>query len=67
MAETREWIRKAFERAAAGTPFREELSYAFRDGTVRVTDIAFVPIKDEAGRVMSVFVPGTDITDRARQ
>jgi PAS domain S-box-containing protein len=34
---------------------------------VRVTDTAFVPIKDEAGRVMSVFVPGTDITDRARQ
>jgi len=67
MAETREWIRKAFERAAAGTPFRGELSYGFRDGTVRVTDIAFVPIKDEAGRVMSVFVPGTDITDRARQ
>jgi PAS domain S-box-containing protein len=67
MAETREWIRKAFERAAAGTPFRGELSYPFRDGTVRVTDIAFVPIKDEAGRVVSVFVPGTDITDRARQ
>jgi PAS domain S-box-containing protein len=66
-AETREWIRKAFERAAAGTPFRGELSYLFRDSTVRVTDIAFVPIKDEAGRVMSVFVPGTDITDRARQ
>ncbi|HKD25711.1 MAG TPA: PAS domain S-box protein, partial [Xanthobacteraceae bacterium] len=44
-----------------------ELSYVFRDGTVRVTDISFVPIKDEAGRVMSVFVPGTDITDRARQ
>jgi PAS domain S-box-containing protein len=67
MAETREWIRKAFERAAAGTAFRGELSYPFRDGTVRVTDIAFVPIKDETGRVMSVFVPGTDITDRARQ
>jgi PAS domain S-box-containing protein len=67
MAETREWIRKAFERAAAGAPFRGELSYVFRDGTARVTDIAFVPIKDEAGRVMSVFVPGTDITDRARQ
>jgi PAS domain S-box-containing protein len=65
--KTREWIRKAFERAAAGTPFRKELSYVFRDGTVRVTDIAFVPIKDEAGRVISVFVPGTDITDRARQ
>src|SRR5262249_57152083 len=43
MAETREWIRKAFERAAAGTPFRAELSYVFRDGTVRVTDISFVP------------------------
>jgi PAS domain S-box-containing protein len=67
MAEAREWIRKAFEGAAAGTPFRGELSYVFRDGTVRVTDIAFVPIKDEAGRVTSVFVPGTDITDRARQ
>jgi PAS domain S-box-containing protein len=38
-----------------------------KDGRRGVTDIAFVPIKDEAGRVMSVFVPGTDITDRAGQ
>jgi PAS domain S-box-containing protein len=68
MPETREWIRKAFERTAAGTPFREELSYVFnKDGAERVTDIAFIPIKDEAGRVTSVFVPGTDVTDRARQ
>ncbi len=67
LPETREWIRKAFERAAAGTPFRGELSYVLKDGTARVTDIAFVPIKDEAGRVTSVFVPATDITDRARQ
>jgi PAS domain S-box-containing protein len=67
MRETQEWIRKAFERAAAGTPFRGEVSYVLKDGTRGVTDISFVPIKDEAGRVMSVFVPGTDITDRARQ
>jgi PAS domain S-box-containing protein len=67
MPEAQEWIRKAFERAAAGTPFRGEISYVLADGTERVTDIAFAPIKDEAGRVMSVFVPGTDITDRARQ
>jgi PAS domain S-box-containing protein len=68
MPEAQEWIRKAFEQAAAGTPFRGELSYVYnKDGSERVTDIAFVPIKDEAGRVMSVFVPGTDVTDRARQ
>jgi PAS domain S-box-containing protein len=67
LPEAQEWIRKAFERAAAGTPFRGELSYVLKDGAERVTDIAFVPIKDEAGHVMSVFVPGTDITDRARQ
>ena len=67
LPEAQEWIRKAFERAVAGTPSRRELSYVLKDGAERVTDIAFVPIKDEAGRVMSVFVPGTDITDRARQ
>jgi PAS domain S-box-containing protein len=66
LPETREWARKAFERAAAGTPFRGELSYVWKDGTRGVTDFAFVPIKDETGRVTSVFVPGTDITDRAR-
>jgi PAS domain S-box-containing protein len=66
-AETQEWIRKAFEQAAAGSPFRGEVSYVSKDGTVCVTDIAFVPIKDEAGHVISVFVPGTDVTDRARQ
>jgi PAS domain S-box-containing protein len=67
MPETQEWIRKAFERAVAGTPFRGEIDYVLKDGTERVTDISFVPIKDEAGHVMSVFIPGTDITDRARQ
>ena len=68
MPETQEWIRKAFERAATGTPFRGELSYVYnKDGSERVTDIAFIPIKDEAGHVTSVFVPGTDITDRAKQ
>jgi PAS domain S-box-containing protein len=65
--ETREWIRKAFERAAAGTSFHGELTYVLKNGAVGVTDIAFVPIKDEAGHVTSVFVPGTDVTDRARQ
>ncbi|MCL2430745.1 MAG: PAS domain S-box protein, partial [Alphaproteobacteria bacterium] len=65
--ETREWVRKAFEQAAAGTPFRGEVNYALGDGTAHVTDIAFVPIKDEAGHVVSVFVPGMDVTDRARQ
>jgi two-component system, NarL family, sensor histidine kinase UhpB len=67
MPEAQEWIRKAFERAAAGTPFRGEVSYVLKNGTERVTDISFVPIKDEAGHVTSVFVPGTDVTDRARQ
>jgi PAS domain S-box-containing protein len=68
MRETQEWIRTAFEQAAAGTPFRGELSYVYnKDGSERVTDIAFIPIKDEAGHVTSVFVPGTDITDRAKQ
>jgi PAS domain S-box-containing protein len=66
-AECKEWLRNAFEQAAAGTQFRGELNYGLPDGTARVTDIAFVPIKDTAGRVISVFVPGTDITDRARQ
>jgi PAS domain S-box-containing protein len=66
--EAQEWIRNAFEEAAVGTPFRGEISYVYnKDCSERVTDISFVPIKDEAGRVTSVFVPGTDITDRARQ
>jgi PAS domain S-box-containing protein len=65
--ETQESIRKAFEQAAAGSPFRGELSYVLKDGRLCVADIAFVPIKDEAGHVISVFVPGTDVTDRARQ
>ena len=64
---TRERVRTAFESAAAGTPFRGDLGYVTRDGTAHVTDIAFVPIKDEAGRVVSVFFPGMDITDRVRQ
>jgi PAS domain-containing protein len=37
MPETREWIRKAFERAAAGTLFRGELSYIL--GTARCASL----------------------------
>jgi PAS domain S-box-containing protein len=34
LPETQELIRKAFEQAAAGAPFRGEFSYALKDGTV---------------------------------
>jgi PAS domain S-box-containing protein len=65
--ETQAWIRKGFERAAGGLIFRGEVDYVFKDGTEHTSDTAFIPIRDDAGRIVFVFVPGMDVTERVRQ
>jgi PAS domain S-box-containing protein len=65
--EVEEWIRKRVERALAGEPSRGESNYVTGYREERITDIAMTPIKDDAGRVVSVCVNGMDVTERARQ
>jgi two-component system, NarL family, sensor histidine kinase UhpB len=65
--EVEEWIRKRVLRLLAGEPTRGETGYVTGNGEERVTDIAMIPIKDDAGRVVSVFAAGLDVTERARQ
>jgi PAS domain S-box-containing protein len=65
--ETQAWIRKGFERAANGLVFRGEINYVFKNGTEHTSDTAFIPIRDDAGRIVFIFVPGMDITERVQQ
>src|SRR5262249_10334914 len=65
--ETQAWIRKGFERAASGLLFRGEVAFVFKNGTERTADIAFIPIRDDAGRILFIFVPGMDVTERVQQ
>jgi PAS domain S-box-containing protein len=59
-----ERIQAGFAEAAAGRTFRAELPYYVADGSERVADVAIVPIKDDAGRVLFLAPMGTDITQR---
>jgi PAS domain S-box-containing protein len=65
--EVEEWIRRSVEQALAGEPSRGETSFVTGNGEERVTEIALMPIRDDAGRVASVFAAGLDVTERARQ
>lgn len=61
------WIRDRVERAIAGERTRGEVSYLVGDGEERVTEIAMIPIEDDAGRVGSLVAIGIDVTERARR
>jgi PAS domain S-box-containing protein len=65
--EVEEWIRKRVGQALAGEPSRRESNYVTGYREERVADVAMMPIRDDAGRVVSVSVNGMDITERARQ
>jgi PAS domain S-box-containing protein len=65
--ETQAWIRKGFERAASGLLFRGQVDYVFKNGTEHTSDTAFIPIRDDAGRIIFIFVPGMDVTERVQQ
>jgi PAS domain S-box-containing protein len=64
--EVEDWIRERVVRARAGEPSRGETSYVNGNGEDRVIEIAMMPIKDDAGRVVSIFAVGLDTTERAR-
>ena len=60
------WIRSGFEQAVGGQPFHGESVYYWADGSERIVDFAFIPIKDEAGNVQFIVPTGLDITERRR-
>jgi PAS domain S-box-containing protein len=61
-----EQIQAACARAAAGQAFRQEMPYYVADGTERMVDVTIQPIQDEDGRLLSLSLTGTDVTDRKR-
>jgi PAS domain S-box-containing protein len=64
--EIQGFIRKAVENAVASESFRGESRYFWADGSEHVVDVALIPIKDEARRVVFVLATGMDITQRKR-
>lgn len=60
------WLKAGFAEAVDGRPFHGVSTYFVADGSERIIDFAFMPIKDEAGTVVHVVPTGLDITDRAR-
>lgn len=61
-----ERVQAAYNQAATGETFRDELPYFVADGSERVADVTILPIKDEAGRVLFIAPTGIDVTDRKR-
>jgi len=62
--EVQGWVKNAIERSIRGEPFRGISVYFLADGTERITDFSAMPIKDESGKVLFVFITGMDITER---
>jgi PAS domain S-box-containing protein len=60
------WLRNGFEQAANGQPFHGESMYYWADGSERIVDFAFIPIKDDDGQVQFIVPTGLDITERRR-
>lgn len=56
-------IRQAIAQAAAGTPYRETLTYHWADGTERLVDFALHPIRDHEDKILFLHPTGIDITD----
>jgi PAS domain S-box-containing protein len=65
--EVEDCIRGRVQRTLAGDPSRGETSFVTGNGEERVSDLSLMPIRDDGGRIVSVFVAGLDVTERARQ
>jgi PAS domain S-box-containing protein len=63
--ETRDAVRRATERSAAGDVVRFEVPFVTTSGTRRVVDLIIVPIRNETGQVIFLAPTATDITGRA--
>jgi PAS domain S-box-containing protein len=60
------WIRAGFGQALEGRPFHGETIYFTADGSERVVDFAYIPIKNDKGELLFVVPTGLDITERKR-
>ncbi len=56
-------IRSGTAQAAAGTPYREVLTYLCADGSERVVEFALHPIRNHKGEILFLHPTGVDITD----
>jgi two-component system cell cycle sensor histidine kinase/response regulator CckA len=63
-AKVQAWLKAGFAHALRGRPFHGESAYFVADGSERIVDFAFMPIKDGTGAVSFVVPTGLDITER---
>lgn len=63
-SSVKERVEAAAKEAARGNLFRGEFSCHIADGSERTVDLVLHPIKDQHGKIQSIAVTGTDITDR---
>ena len=64
--EVQAWLKAGFAQALQGRPFHGESVDSVADGSERIVDFAFMPIKDGTGAVSFVVPTGLDITERKR-
>ncbi len=67
LPEVQAKLKAATILAAQGTPYTEELSYRWADGTLRTTAFGLHPIRDDADRIIFLHPTGMDITERRQQ
>jgi PAS domain S-box-containing protein len=65
-SEVQAWLKAGFAQALQGRAFHGESVYFVADGSERIVDFAFMPIKDGTGAVSFVVPTGLDITERKR-
>lgn len=65
-AESRQRIRGALARAAAGEVVRFEAPARVRDDGRIMVDVMFGPLRDEAGKIVEIIGFGVDVTERSR-
>lgn len=64
--EVQDKIRAGTKLAAAGTPYREVLSYHWADGTERLVEFELHPIRDHEGEIIFLHPTAVDVTDVKR-
>ena len=64
--EVQAWIKAGFNHALQGRTFHGETIYFTADGSERVVDFAYMPIKGDTGKLLFVVPTGLDITERKR-
>ena len=64
LPEAQDRVRHGVQVAAEGQEFSEDLNFRIADGSVRITEFALSPVKDDDGKVIYLLASGQDITEQ---